>query len=111
MWRVTGLPWAIVRMAETVAGAVDVRAAVADAIVDAAGAVDGLAVADGIADAAGQAGEDTKNHLPRIYTDLQGYKRGPRRESRPFLSCPRFLNSKKPAGIHALGFVYDEFRA
>ena len=51
---------AIVRMAEIVVGAVD-GPAVADGIVDAAGAVDGrAAVADEIADAAGRAGEGTK---------------------------------------------------
>ena len=50
---------AIVRMAEIVAGAVDVLA-VADAIVDAAGAVDAEVAADGTADVAGRVGEDTK---------------------------------------------------
>ena len=63
----TGL-MAIVRMAETVAGAAGVLAAV-DAIVDAAGAADGLVVAVGIAGAAGLVGVDTRNCLPRIFSD------------------------------------------
>lgn len=54
-------------MGETVVGGVDVR--VADAIVDAAGAVDVLVVVDGIAAAA--AGGDTRN-LPRICADSHG---------------------------------------
>ena len=70
MWQATGLR-AIVRMAEIVAGAVGVPAAV-DGIADAAGAVDGPVVAGAIVDAVGRAGEDTRNFLPRI---LRGFTR------------------------------------
>lgn len=53
-------------MGETVVGGVDVR--VADAIVDAAGAVDVRVVAGGIVDVAGRAEEDTSFFA----TDLHG---------------------------------------
>lgn len=59
-------------------GAADgpVVVAAADGIVDAAGAVDGLAVeADGIAgDAGDRAGDGTRKPLPRIHADFHGSK-------------------------------------
>ena len=61
----------IVRMAESVEDAGDVRAA-ADGIADAVGAVDvGVAADATVADVAGLAGEDTK-FSPRICTDSHG---------------------------------------
>jgi hypothetical protein len=62
---------AIVRTAEIVADAAVVPA-VADGIVDAAGAVAVPVAAGVIADAAVRAGEDTKNLLPQIYADSHG---------------------------------------
>ena len=59
---------AIVRTAETVAGAAGVPVEV-DAIADAAGAADGLVVAAGIVGAVGLVEVDTRNFLQQIHTD------------------------------------------
>lgn len=71
-WRMLGaaatVRMAIVRTAETVAGAADVLAA-GGGTVD---AVDGLVVVDAIGDAAGLVGGDTRASLTRIYTDQRG---------------------------------------
>ena len=61
----------IVRMAEIVEGAA-VGLVAGGETVDVVGAADGLAVAGGIADAGGLAGGDTRDSLPRIYTDFRG---------------------------------------
>jgi hypothetical protein len=75
---VTGLT-AIVRMAEIVAGAVDVPVGV-DAIAGAAGAADVLVAADVIVDAVARAGEDIRSFATEM-------RKGPRRKSWPFRYC------------------------
>ena len=71
-WRMLGAAgivlMAIVRMVEIVEDVAGGPVA-AGGIVDAAGAGDGLVAAGGIAGAAGLAEGDTRNSLPRIYTD------------------------------------------
>ena len=80
MWpAATGLT-AIVRMAEIAADAA-VAPVAADAIVDAAGAVDVRVAAGAIVDVAGLAGVGTRNFVAGLG--------GPRRESGPF-RCPVF---------------------